>query len=781
QNDDELSFEEDNVLYILENDDEEWWKAKLKINGDEADNGPIGLVPGNYLQEAEHMDTLKALFDYEAKNDDELTFKENDLMYLYERDDDWFLVKLGDSFGYVPNNYVEIKDEQGEQGEQDVNYEEEKENDKRVAKPKFLLNGFSNTSDSTKYVDPLKIYAQQNVHKKSGLSSDVKTWQVTLITKNDKKKEKKKGTIVVGDGKIVYASQSDKAPVQVFNITDIIDIKHEKKHIIIQFGGAKTTTFDFQSNKHSEIFQKIKDCRTSLEIPTVKPPITIRVALYDFKAQGDDEISIREGDKLWIIDDVSSDDWWRCRKGEEEGVVPSSYIKRKALQKPPTPPPALPTRPSARSKTASEEEDVIKKIQTPTNRALPERPAQAQSKSKPIPSNTRTWTDRTGTFKVEAELLNVDDGKVYLHKLNGNKIAVPLDKMSKRDLVYIEEVTGEKLDDNSDDTPLATIAAAHKNKSALTNNNSREQKYSDKIKKNVSFGDTSIIIQDNDDKYSKATKSEEIEKPKHMSEFDRKMQLKHADPYSNLDSIIQREEKKPASQSTSQLFTADNGVLKNNTKKTRPQPTKSASIQVDALSLQTSKDKIEAAFKPSGSVTASSTSMKSKSSIIENTFDDDAWVNNNSSKLFAPTPVKNSATTFQSSNSSLNINPYSQLSPSQSQFNNQFQSSNPSSLSINPYGQQSSSLNQIQQFPNQQQQVTQFDPQNVFASMRKGQIGPGASTNMASTNSSDDKYAIFRQIDPNSQSVFNNTSQNINQQGVGVNNAGFGINNAGFG
>ncbi|CAJ0910615.1 10718_t:CDS:10, partial [Entrophospora sp. SA101] len=415
QNDDELSFEEDNVLYILENDDEEWWKAKLKINGDEADNGPIGLVPGNYLQEAEHMDTLKALFDYEAKNDDELTFKENDLMYLYERDDDWFLVKLGDSFGYVPNNYVEIKDEQGEQGEQDVNYEEEKENDKRVAKPKFLLNGFSNTSDSTKYVDPLKIYAQQNVHKKSGLSSDVKTWQVTLITKNDKKKEKKKGTIVVGDGKIVYASQSDKAPVQVFNITDIIDIKHEKKHIIIQFGGAKTTTFDFQSNKHSEIFQKIKDCRTSLEIPTVKPPITIRVALYDFKAQGDDEISIREGDKLWIIDDVSSDDWWRCRKGEEEGVVPSSYIKRKALQKPPTPPPALPTRPSARSKTASEEEDVIKKIQTPTNRALPERPAQAQSKSKPIPSNTRTWTDRTGTFKVEAELLNVDDGKVYLH------------------------------------------------------------------------------------------------------------------------------------------------------------------------------------------------------------------------------------------------------------------------------------------------------------------------------------------------------------------------------
>ncbi|PKC52937.1 Sla1 homology domain 1, partial [Rhizophagus irregularis] len=55
---------------------------------------------------------------------------------------------------------------------------------------------------------------------------------------------------------------------------------------------------------------------------------------------------------------------------------------------------------------------------------------------------TRTWTDRTGFFRVEAEFLQLVDGKVHLHKLNGVKIAVPVDKMSKEDLAYLEEITG---------------------------------------------------------------------------------------------------------------------------------------------------------------------------------------------------------------------------------------------------------------------------------------------------------------------------------------------------
>jgi hypothetical protein len=50
QTDEEVSFKEDDILYILENDDPDWWKAQLKtVSLDQV--GPIGLVPSNYIDE----------------------------------------------------------------------------------------------------------------------------------------------------------------------------------------------------------------------------------------------------------------------------------------------------------------------------------------------------------------------------------------------------------------------------------------------------------------------------------------------------------------------------------------------------------------------------------------------------------------------------------------------------------------------------------------------------------------------------------------------------------
>ena len=69
-------------------------------------------------------------------------------------------------------------------------------------------------------------------------------------------------------------------------------------------------------------------------------------------------------------------------------------------------------------------------------------------------SKMRTWTDRSGSFKVEAEFIGLKDNKIHLHKLNGVKIAVPVVKMAMEDLEYVERVTGVSLDD---DKPLADI------------------------------------------------------------------------------------------------------------------------------------------------------------------------------------------------------------------------------------------------------------------------------------------------------------------------------------
>ena len=51
--------------------------------------------------------------------------------------------------------------------------------------------------------------------------------------------------------------------------------------------------------------------------------------LYEFMAQGDDEVTVAVDDEVVIIDDTKSDEWWMVRrlKNGKEGVVPSSYVE----------------------------------------------------------------------------------------------------------------------------------------------------------------------------------------------------------------------------------------------------------------------------------------------------------------------------------------------------------------------------------------------------------------------------------------------------------------------
>ena len=50
--------------------------------------------------------------------------------------------------------------------------------------------------------------------------------------------------------------------------------------------------------------------------------------LYEFQAQVDDEVTVAERDAVIILDDTSSEEWWKVRrvKNGKEGVVPSSYV-----------------------------------------------------------------------------------------------------------------------------------------------------------------------------------------------------------------------------------------------------------------------------------------------------------------------------------------------------------------------------------------------------------------------------------------------------------------------
>lgn len=57
-------------------------------------------------------------------------------------------------------------------------------------------------------------------------------------------------------------------------------------------------------------------------------------ALYDYTPQGEGELTISEGDVLYVLEKSTEDDWWKAKRkatteedDEPVGLIPSNYIE----------------------------------------------------------------------------------------------------------------------------------------------------------------------------------------------------------------------------------------------------------------------------------------------------------------------------------------------------------------------------------------------------------------------------------------------------------------------
>ncbi|WWC73129.1 uncharacterized protein I206_107095 [Kwoniella pini CBS 10737] len=349
----EISFKEDQIFYIIEKEDDDWWKAKAKDDEGDAE-GSVGLLPASYVEEIPPVNTTRALFAYESTSPEELSMGDESTLHVYSIEEDWLLVKIegGDErLGFVPRNYCEPMDASAELEVEDaadaaaeIEAARQAEKEKEIAEKQRQLK----------------------------LKDKVETWSISELDG----KKKKKGTLGVGNAAVFFASDTDKsAPVRQFPISDLISVAQpSSKTLDLTFatlgqplhfhcGGSDTTKailakLETSKAAAGEALEMINEARggySSAEEETLPPPTRnvppssaaeprgVRFApetapassasaetatvQYDFDADGDDELTVKDGETVTIVD-KENDEWWLVRNLRgKEGVVPAAYVQ----------------------------------------------------------------------------------------------------------------------------------------------------------------------------------------------------------------------------------------------------------------------------------------------------------------------------------------------------------------------------------------------------------------------------------------------------------------------
>ncbi|CAG5929429.1 unnamed protein product [Menidia menidia] len=109
QTEEDLSFHKGALIHVTEHIDAEWRKGKLE--------GRAGLFPAAFTQPSQAPSdtaqqpvvkgTAKALFDFTAESEGELTLKVGDMITQLESvDEQWIFGTVGEQRGIVPKNYI---------------------------------------------------------------------------------------------------------------------------------------------------------------------------------------------------------------------------------------------------------------------------------------------------------------------------------------------------------------------------------------------------------------------------------------------------------------------------------------------------------------------------------------------------------------------------------------------------------------------------------------------------------------------------------------------------
>ncbi|XP_077134160.1 GRB2-related adapter protein 2 isoform X2 [Ranitomeya variabilis] len=219
----------------------------------------------------------RALYEFNASGEDELSFKKGDILKILGADDNWFKAELRGNEGYVPKNYVEM---QSPRHEADVQHF-------KVIRDK--TGHYSLWSEKFKSLNKLvEYYRNVSVSRQKHVLLQVEGYSQSQTTRT------------LNPMRLFGASGGDHADPSAKRC-------------------MQNAREQFEQNNYA--------MRLESQIASSPPPRRPRrvKALYDFTALESDELSFETNDIIEVIESAN-DSWWLGKLGKRTGLFPTNYV-----------------------------------------------------------------------------------------------------------------------------------------------------------------------------------------------------------------------------------------------------------------------------------------------------------------------------------------------------------------------------------------------------------------------------------------------------------------------
>ncbi|OMJ24642.1 Actin cytoskeleton-regulatory complex protein sla1 [Smittium culicis] len=428
QDEEELTFHEDQLFFFIEEAEPGWVRVKARDPVDPSSS--FGIVPATYLEEVFHFVYSLAplppifqavsIYDYVHTDEEETSISEDEyVQVLDDEDPDWTLIKSKAGVGFVPKSYLEAS------------------NNNILASNRTDHNTPNSAQDAPK------------------ISNSPPS---TIYTTSDPPQSQVKPPI------------PPPPPPPPPPVAQLSPPPPTTQTALPPPPPPPTTQIPSSLLKSTQEANQPLNNNSSFASKTV-----YATALYNYDSSNSDEISIKKGQNVQIIEShlngwcfVSS-----VQNGREStGLVPLEYLEinesasaSMTKAKPTTntapkpinlnaatpPSSSIPYKSKNQVSSLSSTRENTNSYNKTKNVTKDDKPSfgfeSSSNKNRVLitdPDNPieglRIWTDLTGAFTIEARFLYLGDNKLaFLVKKNGVEVQIPFEKLSSKDQEFINK------------------------------------------------------------------------------------------------------------------------------------------------------------------------------------------------------------------------------------------------------------------------------------------------------------------------------------------------------